>query len=269
MTQRIKLGPHETKLLFELEKKNIKTFSFHQAQEILSIPYQSIANVIFRLKRKKRIMEIEKGKYTLNPARAGIEGHWSEDIFLVVDSLLDDYYIGFQSALYYWNLTEQIPYQVLVATTKRKRHVKFNSQQIRFITISKKRFFGFIQVRNNDHSFEISSLEKTIVDCLLFPQYCGGLSEVSKAIWQARNDLDWSRVVKFLEKLQVSSAIRRLGYVLEILGLCREVREKIFQDFKGFRWLDPSSEKKRIGYSKTWGLILNVTEEELLSWKEF
>jgi predicted transcriptional regulator of viral defense system len=269
MTQRIKLGPHETKLLFELEKNNMITFSFHQAQYILSIPYQSIANVIHRLKRKKRIMEIEKGKYALIPARAGIEGHWSEDIFLVVDSLLDDYYIGFQSALYYWNLTDQIPYQILVAATKRKRHVKFNSQQIRFITVSKKRFFGFIQVRNNDHSFKISSLEKTIVDCLLFPQYCGRLSEVSKAIWQARNDLDWSRVVKFLEKLQVSSAVRRLGYVLDILGLDKEIREKIIQDFKGFRWLDPSSKKRRLGYSKTWGLILNVTEKELLSWKEF
>jgi predicted transcriptional regulator of viral defense system len=269
MTQRIKLGPHETKLLFELEKENVKTFSFHQAEEVLSIPYQSVANVIYRLKRKKRIMEIEKGKYTLIPARAGIEGHWSEDIFLVVDSLLEDYYIGFQSAVHYWNLTEQIPYQVLVATTKRKRPVKYNSQQIRFITISKKRFFGFIQFRNNDHSFKISSLEKTIVDILLFPQYCGGLSEVSKAIWQARNDLDWSQVLKFLEKLQVSSAVRRLGYVLEILELCENVREKLIQDFKGFRWLDPSSEKKVSEYSKPWGLILNVSEEELLSWKGF
>lgn len=267
MTKDIKFGPHEIKLLFELEKEDSRTFTFHQAKAILHIPAQSVANVIYRLKRKNRITEIEKGKYLLIPARSGIEGYWAEDIFLVVDSLVDEYYIGFLSAMYYWNLTEQIPHQALVATTKRKRPVKYNSQKIRFITLTKKRFLGFMQVKSNDHSFKISSLEKTIVDGLLYPQHCGRISEVTKAIWNARNEADWSIVLKFLYKLNVSSIVRRLGYILETLELHKGVREKLVQDFKGLRLLDPSSQKKVKGVSKEWGLNLNLTREELLSWR--
>lgn len=269
MTTNIKFGPNETKLLFELEKENLRTFTFHQAKEILSIPDQSIANVLYRLKKKNRIMGIEKGKYLLIPARSGIEGHWSEDVFLVVDSLLDDYYIGFLSAMYYWNLTEQIPLQVLVATTKRKRPIKYNSQQIRFITLNNKRFFGFMQTKSDDHSIKISSLEKTIVDGLLYPQHCGRMPEVAKAIWGARDDVNWSQVLKFLGKLKVSSVVRRLGYILDELDFQEEVKETLVRDFQGFRWLDPSSQKKVKGYSKEWGLILNLTSEELLSWRGF
>jgi len=61
MTTNIIFGHHETKLLFELEKENLRTFTFHQAKEILSIPDQSIANVLYRMKKKNRIMGIEKG----------------------------------------------------------------------------------------------------------------------------------------------------------------------------------------------------------------
>jgi predicted transcriptional regulator of viral defense system len=269
MTKNIRFGPHETKLLFELEKENLRTFTFHQAKEILSIPDQSMANVLYRLKRKNRITEIEKGKYLLMPARSGIEGHWAEDVFLVVDSLLDEYYIGFLSAMYYWNLTEQIPLQVLVATTKRKRPVKYNSQQIRFITLNHKRFFGVTQIKGNDHSFKVSSLEKTIVDGLLYPQHCGGMQEVAKAIWGARDDANWSQVLKFLDKIRVSSVARRLGYILDELDLQQEVKETLVRDFQGFRWLDPSSQKKVKGYSNDWGLILNLASEELLSWRGF
>jgi len=269
ITKNIKFGPHETKLLFELEKENLRAFTFHQAKEILSIPDQSIANVLYRLKKKNRITGIEKGKYLLRPARSGIEGYWSEDVFLVVDSLLDEYYIGFLSAMYYWNLTEQIPLQVLVAATKRKRPIKYNSQQISFITLNTKRFFGFTKIKSNDHSFKISSLEKIIVDGLLYPQHCGRMPEVAKAIWTARDDADWSQVLKFLGKTKVSSVVRRLGYILDELDFQKEVKDTLVRDFQGFRWLDPSSQRKVKGYSKEWGLMLNLTSEELLSRRGF
>ena len=267
VTKSIKLGPNEAKLLLELEKEDLKVFTFQEAKRILNLSRESVANVIHRLRKKKRIIEIEKGKYLLVPARAGLAGHWAEDIFLVVDKLLEDYYIGFLTAMHFWNLTEQIPNVVLVATTKRKRPLEFNSQKIRFITLTRRRFFGFIEMKTFGYPFKISSLEKTIVDGLLYPQYCNGIREVCKALWNARTSLNWFNLLKILEELNVSSAIRRLGYLLEVLNLEREARELLPKNFKGFRWLDPSMPKRVKGYSKTWGLILNLTEEDLLSWR--
>jgi len=95
------------------------------------------------------------------------------------------------------------------------------------------------------------------------------MPEVAKAIWGARDDVNWSQVLKFLGKLKVSSVVRRLGYILDELDFQKEVKETLVRDFQGFRWLDPSSQKKVKGYSKEWGLILNLTSEELLSWRGF
>jgi predicted transcriptional regulator of viral defense system len=92
------------------------------------------------------------------------------------------------------------------------------------------------------------------------------LREVGKALWNARERLDWAKLMQYLKRVQVSSAVRRLGYLMEVLNLKTELRFP--SQFKGFRWLDPSSPKKVKGYSKRWGLILNLTEEELLAWRD-
>jgi len=36
----------------------------------------------------------------------------------------------------------------------------------------------------------------------------------------------------------------------------------------GWRWLDPSAPKKLLAKSARWGLLLNVSERELLEWRE-
>jgi predicted transcriptional regulator of viral defense system len=151
----IRLGSHETRLLFELERLGRKVFTLQEASEILELSKALTANVLYRLKRKGRVLQVEKGKYILIPARAGIEGYWAEDIFLVVDKLISEYYIGFLTAMHYWDLTEQIPYAILVATPRRKAPVKLDSETIRFVTIRESRFFGFQEARTEHGTFKI------------------------------------------------------------------------------------------------------------------
>ena len=275
----IKLGPLENKLIFTLEEKGIRFFDFKTAKEILQVPDSSVRDVLYRLRKKNRITLLEKGKYALNPARSGLEGHWAEKGYLAVDHLMKgkDYYIAFWSALEFWDLTEQILQELFVATIRKKRDVVYGGQRIRFITISRSRFFGFERKSvfkakgptvEESVSFLIASREKTILDALLYPKYCGGITEAAKALWYARKDLEWNNLMKYLKRLNVSSVKRRLGYLLEILDLREDIQESLKEEFKGFRWLDPSRNKKVLKYCKNWGLKLNVSEEELLSWRE-
>lgn len=267
MNKSIRLGPLEAKLIFTLEKEDLLVFRFENAKRILDVSGYSVANVIHRLKRKKRIEEIEKGKYVLAPARSGIEGYWSENIYLIIDNLLKEYYVAFWSAMHYWDMTEQVPSAVVVATVKRKRGLKYGGQYIKFVTISQNRFFGSVAEDIDDKKFKVSSREKTILDGLTYPQHCGGLSAVSQALWNSRNDLNWDRIIKFLGKLNVSSVTRRLGYLLEVLKIGEGILDKLPQDFSGFRWLDPSSKLNIKSYSQKWGLKLNLTDEDLLIWR--
>jgi len=125
ITRNIKLGANELRLLFTLEEENKSVFSINDAKRILRTSAPSVWNVIYRLKKKGRIEEIEKGKYLLIPARAGYEGSWSEIPYLLVPNIIDVYYIGFWTALNYWGMTEQVPNVIFVSITQRKRDLDY------------------------------------------------------------------------------------------------------------------------------------------------
>ncbi len=131
MAQNIRLGPQETKLLFSLETKKMSVFTFDDARNILEGTDSAVWNVVGGLKKKKRLQEIEKGRYLLIPARAGPEGYWSEDPWLIVPQLIDEHYVGFWTAMNFWDMTEQIPYTVCRhAKTKEKPHHKIWKSKI-------------------------------------------------------------------------------------------------------------------------------------------
>jgi len=265
VTQNIFLGPRELELLLTLESENKRIFTFRDAKEILETSDASVRNVIYRLKKKNRITEIEKGKYVLSPAKSGVEGLWVEHPFLVAPHLIDEYYIGFWSAMNYWGMSEQIPITVFIATRKRKRNFQYGNQEFRFITLSDRKFFGFVQEKIENFEFNISSREKTIVDCLAHPEYCGGISEVAKAIWNVKDEVEWDELLKMADKIGISAVERRLGYLLDTLEIRKDVAEKLSKKgFVGFMWLDPSGEKKILNYSKKWRLMINLSDGEVI-----
>jgi predicted transcriptional regulator of viral defense system len=165
-------------------------------------------------------------------------------------------------------MTEQIPLTILVATTKRKRPVKYGGHIFSFITLSKKKFFGFSEEKIDNQTFNISTREKTIVDGLVLPQHCGGMSEVTKAIWNSKDKLDWNRLLLMAKRMGVDVAQRRLGYMLHMLKIQPKVARSLRkQDWHGLRFLDPRAPKKALSYAREFGLILNVSDVKLMSWR--
>lgn len=266
--QKIQLGSQELTLLFTLEQEGMEVFLYRDARRILGGSQDSTKGVLRRLRKKGRILEIEKGKYLLVPSRAGVEGSWSQVPYLLVPRLVEEYYVGFWSALNHWGLTEQVPRTVFVATTKQKRPVEFGPTTFRFVRISPKKFFGTTDTKIAGGSFRISDREKTIVDCLDFPHYAGGMDEITKALWEGRNELDFAKLMRHAKRQGVGVLLRRLGYLLEVMGLAEETHRKIGATrFKGFMWFDPTGPKRRLDYSKEYGLILNRSEEEIRAWR--
>ncbi|MCZ7362267.1 MAG: hypothetical protein O8C58_02845 [Candidatus Methanoperedens sp.] len=116
-------------------------------------------------------------------------------------------------------------------------------------------------------TFNISSREKTIIDCILYPKYCGGLDEAVKGIWKGKDELDFMKLLEYSKRMGVSVVTRRIGYALELLGLAEEISCEIAScRSKGYMWLDPIGPKKVLEYSKKYGLIINRTKDELAGW---
>ncbi len=261
------MGPMELRLLFTLEKEGREAFQYRDAHRILNSTDDAVKGVLRRLKQKGRIQELEKGKYLLIPARAGVEGAWSEVPYLIVPHLVKTHYIGFWTALNYWGMTEQVPRTIFVATLARKRNLRYGPNNFQFVTLSTKKFFGWIEEEMAGGSFKVSDREKTIVDCLGFPRYAGGMDQVIGGLSEGRADLDFRRVLDYAERYGVNVLIRRLGYIMDVLDLSRDVRQRIVSmGFPGYMWLDPTGPKERLGYSKRYGLILNRSRDDILSW---
>ena len=241
----IHLGPREIQLIYTLEEQNQLIFNIVDAKHILKTSDASVKNVIYRLKDKHRIVEIERGKYLLAPAKSGIQGYWSEHTFKILNKLIDIYYVSYRTALHYWGMTEQIPRTTYIVTTKIKEDIEFFGEQIQFVTVVPKKFYGYTTEKIDDDYFNIATREKTIIDCLDHPAYCGGIIELAKGLWTARIEINFDDLINITEKFNVSSVQRRLGYLLEKLGLLEKYKyKKLKKNFKGFSWLDPSANKK-------------------------
>lgn len=264
----VNLGPREIQLIYTLEKQNLMIFNIADVKSILKTSDASVKNVIYRLKDKHRIIEIERGKYLLAPAKSGVEGYWSEHTFKILNKLIDRYYVSYWTALHYWGMTEQIPRTIYVVTTKIKKDIEFFGEKIQFVTLVPKKFYGYTTEKIDDDYFTIATREKTIIDCLDHPAYCGGVAELFKGLCTTRDQINFDDLMNVTEKINLSSVQRRLGYLLEKSDLLREDEyKKLKGNFKGFRWLDPSANKKILHYDHNWGLKVNISEENLFDWR--
>ncbi len=120
--------------------------------------YSELTVYIHRLKKKGRIMRINKSKYYLVPIKA-FKGHWSENPFIIVDEIFDgkNYYIGGYSAAHYWGFIEQIPTKTEVYCTNKQGAKEFFNQKIVFKRIRK--ISDFVRQSSKTYEFNIMSKE--------------------------------------------------------------------------------------------------------------
>lgn len=255
----ITLGPKENKLIMDLEKTDKTIFTIEDAKEILGQEGSNVKKVIYRLKKKNRITSIERGKYILSPARAGIEGFWSEHVYNIVPAILDEYYISYWSALNYWEMTDQLPKTTYVACKRSKEPLEVKGQKIKFVRLDPKKFYGYTEDSMNDQPFNIATMEKTIVDSLDKLEYSGGVKTVSKALESNRTEINLESLVETVNRFPNQSVKRRLGYLLENSNLLTSRLERsLKEEFQGYRWLDYTEGKQKFEYEKKWGLKVNL-----------
>lgn len=184
---------------------------------------------------------------------------------MIASYLVSLYYVAYWSALNFYGFTEQTPLTVFVATTKRAKNREVLNTKYNFITLNKRKFFGFQPVQIGTNRINISDREKTLVDALDHSEYCGGILETAKSLWNARDNVSMEKIIKYAGTMGNTAIIKRLCYLMEILKLTAS--SQILSEMKemislGMSALDPTSPKKGI-YNTKWSLLLNVSKETL------
>jgi predicted transcriptional regulator of viral defense system len=263
------LTDKETELLTNLAKDGKTIFQLEDISNFLGTKYRYTKVIADRLRKKKWIIQLTRGKYLISPLSAGPKSEYTEHEFIIASHLAKDYYIGYWSALNYYGFTEQTPLSVFVVTKSRLRNRKILGVNYKFVTIDKKKFIGITNTFINNKSVRISDKPKTIADALDHPELCGGISEVAKCLWNARKEISLNDVLKYSKLMKNNSIVKRLGYLVDLLKI--ETTEKEYSLMKslvskGYSLLDPMSIRKGAHNTK-WNLLLNMSEEHLLDWR--
>lgn len=227
-------------------------------------------NTPFRLRdleEKGWLERLERGKYLIVPLEAGPEREWTEDAFVIAAHLVVPAAIAYWSALRHWNLTEQLPRVTYVQTTSRKfeRQKEVLGIRFRFVTVTPRKFFGLRRVFVDHKDFQVTDREKTLLDCLDRLDLAGGLPEVVKALRNGAGELDWLRLDHYLERFGSGAVIKRLGFLVEAMGLGVPDREERLASWAhrltaGLAILDPGARTPQHRIATRWRLRVNVDE---------
>jgi predicted transcriptional regulator of viral defense system len=265
------LGDVGSNLLTELLRQGKRLFALDDASQVYGNNNGALRRLLYTLIKRRWLQRLEGGTYLILPFEAGREGEWTEHEFIIASYLIKPYYIGFRSALNYYGYTEQVSRTVFIASTRRKLRsaLEISGVTYRFVYMSDRKFFGVAQVTLDGYRVNISEPEKTIVDCLGRLEYCGGVVEVAKALCYGGDELDFVKMAEYARRNGNRAAIQRLGFLLEMLDFrCDEaialLREGISNSYAP---LDNLATREG-QYIERWKVLLNVSENDLLQWKE-
>src|SRR4030042_653335 len=262
MTNNVRtLGKAGSNLLTEITRQGKRIFTYEDTVNAYGSSNRRLRELLSTLVKRGWLQRIEKGKYLILPFEAGREREWTEHEYIIASCLIEPYYIGFRSALNYYGYTEQISRTVFIASTHRKlkSSLEISGVTYRFVYMSERKFFGAKQIAMDGNKVNISEPDTTIVDCLDRLRYCGGISEVAKALWYGRDELDFVKMAEYSRRNGNRAASQRLGYLIEILGFKVDKAVDILLQSISRRYacLDSLSEYKG-KYIDRWKKIVNV-----------
>jgi predicted transcriptional regulator of viral defense system len=262
------LSRNESLLLSSLSEKGKTILSLKDVAAELKCSYEYAKVLANNLVKKRWLIPIRRGVYLIVPLSAGVKASYTEHEFVIASHLISPYYIAYWSALNFHGLTEQTPFTVFVATTRRAKDREILDARYHFTTLNKK-FFGFTAIAIGAHEVNISDREKALADALDHPENCGGMVEVAKCLWNARERASVGKVVRYAGRMGNTAILKRLGYLVESLdigvdgGTLAKIRGSISP---GISPLDPTMPRKG-AHNTRWNLLLNVSREALLSWR--
>jgi predicted transcriptional regulator of viral defense system len=266
-TENVRAGltRNESLLLSSLSEKGKTIFRIEDVVNELMCSYKYAKVLANNLTKKKWVINLRRGVYLIVPLSAGVSAHYTEHEFVIASHLVSPYYIAYWSALNFYGFTEQTPFTVFVATTKRTKNREVLNTKYNFITLSKRKFFGFEPTAVSTYKVNISDREKTLADALDHPEYCGGISEAAKSLWNAKEKVSMEKIVSYAERMRNTAIVKRLGYLLESLNI--NVDSEILSKMRGMispgmSALDPTIPRKGT-YNTRWNLLLNISKETL------
>ena len=248
-----------------------RIFSTDRARELapaVGLKNSYLGEALYHLHRNGWIIPLRRGFYALSSSIPGVTPVHEFEVAMV---LVSPAAISHWSALHYHGLTNQIPRKVFVLTSKgtsiprtRNSETKplkngylVGSTIYKFIQVKPERYFGVEKAWIGEGRMSITDPERSLLDGLSMPQYCGDFAEVLHAFEVRGEHLDIERIVQYACKLDLATA-KRLGWVLQLQDIDPTHLDPLLKlSIKGYRKLDPTGPRKG-PYNRRWMIQENL-----------
>ena len=261
------LGPQAARLFTELHEKRRTIFSVRDVQDVTGLGPKSTRNFVGKMVARGLATRLKPGLFILVPFEMGREREYLGNPHVVARELAGrrDYYLSHASAMDLHRMVTQPQLVIYVTSPFPFRSRTILGTEFRFVRCKPEDLFGVVEHWvDKTEKVHVSDLERTVIDGLKQPEYCGGIVEVAKGYWMRRNDMNVGRLVDYALRLDVGAVIRRLGFLLETGGVdapadLQRLRARLTATYQLF---DPTlpAEGHRVA---RWRLRLNVSPEEI------
>jgi predicted transcriptional regulator of viral defense system len=263
------LGPQEARLVLSLreQEKTIVT----AAEAIAALGSERTARkVLHNLIRKGWLTRLKPGRYMLLPPERGPENFGESNALALASAIVETSYVGWWAAAAFHGFTTQRPTAIVVAVLKPAPSRIVEGTEVRFVSLTTRKFFGFESYELYGRSVNLSSPHKTVVDCVDRPDLAGGPAELARIVFGASSDVEPEQVADDAIAMDSTALLQRLGYLMDLVGwrypdrVRRQLRQRIAPSARAV--LGRSERRPGdLGYVPDWGLFVHVAERDLLA----
>jgi predicted transcriptional regulator of viral defense system len=259
--------PISARFIAELRDKGKNIITLDEAAVVYGKSKQLTSRFIRSLIQQGVLISLVPGKYIFQTK--GAESNAPADWPIIAQELasLHANLISHHSAMWLHGMTTQQLSDVYITVPSRIRNKKIKGILYNFVLSQKPNSWGVTTlITPNQEKLSVTDIERTILDGLERPELSGGIKNVIYGIWAAKNKINWERLMAYSADFQTMAAIKRLGYVLELLSLApqyRPILSKITAPSECYISLDPSAAK--VGRCLIrWHIRVNVNTEEVM-----
>ncbi len=179
---------------------------------------QTVRNRMTQFLASGRLVRVCRGVYAVTPLGEDPDS-FALDPLLVASRLSRDSVLAYHSAFEALGYANQVFSRTTYLTAGHRRERHFRGQT--FVALAppkclgeRWRDLGTETVSRSGLAVMTTSRERTLVDCLHRPAYCGGLEELL-ACASALPSVDFDLLVEYLLALRSPTVVARTGFVLE------------------------------------------------------
>ena len=166
---------------------------------------------------KDLVRKLRNGLYLNN----AFEVKGKVDQFMIANHLYEPSYVSLHSALHYYGLIPEFPYEVTSVTTKKTTRTEYGRKRYSYRTLKPELFFGFENVPWRGQHYSVAYPEKAILDlAYLEPQFSdpAWVEEMRFDRWGVMEDLDWDRMMLFAQIMNSEVVCQRIAVLLDVFA---------------------------------------------------